>query len=78
MRFRTTARLATLLLRVGTAGKVQAALRLIDAIEATRIDPADVVPTYWRMVHNRLAARVEMSPYTPDRHSAYLLRRALA
>ena len=69
---------ATLLLHVGTAGKVQAALRLIDAIEATRIDPADVAPTYWRMVHNRLAARVEVSPYTPDRHAAYLLRRPLA
>lgn len=68
---------AALLLHVGTAGKVQAALRLIDAIEATRIDPADVAPSYWRMVQNRLAARVEASPYTPDRHAAYLLRRPL-
>jgi hypothetical protein len=69
---------AMLLLHVRTAAKVQAVLRLIDAIEATRIDPADVAPTYWRMVHNRLAARVEVSPYTPDRHAAYLLRRSLA
>ena len=69
---------AMLLLHVRTAAKVQAVLRLIDAIEATRIDPADVAPTYWRMVHNRLAARVEVSPYTPDRHAAYLLRRLLA
>jgi hypothetical protein len=69
---------AMLLLHVRTGAKVQAVLRLIDAIEATRIDPADVAPTYWRMVHNRLAARVEVSPYTPDRHAAYLLRRALA
>ncbi|MEJ7669592.1 MAG: DUF2840 domain-containing protein [Casimicrobiaceae bacterium] len=69
---------ATLLLHVGTAGKVQAALRLIDAIEATRIDPTAVAPTYWRMVHNRLAARVEASQYTPNRHAAYLLRRPLA
>jgi hypothetical protein len=69
---------ATLLLHVRTAAKVQAVLRLIGAIEATRIDPADVAPTYWRMVHNRLAARVEVSPYTPDRHAAYLLRRPLA
>ena len=68
---------ATLLLHVGTAAKVQAVLRLIDAIEATRIDPADVAPSYWRMVHNRLAARVEAPPYTPDRHAAYLLRRPL-
>ena len=69
---------AALLLHVRTAGKVQATLRLIDAIEATRIDLADVAPTYWRMVHNRLAARVEVSSYTPDRHAAYLLRRPLA
>jgi hypothetical protein len=68
---------ATLLLHVRTAAKVQPVLRLIDAIEATRIDPADVAPSYWRMVHNRLAARVEVSPYTPERHAAYLLRRPL-
>src|SRR6266567_3711686 len=37
---------ATLLLHVRTARNVQATLRLIDAIEATRIDPADVAPTY--------------------------------
>jgi hypothetical protein len=69
---------AMLLLYVRTAANVQAVLRLIDAIESTRIDPADVAPTYWRMVHNRLAARVEVPPYTPDRHAAYLLRRPLA
>ncbi len=69
---------AMLLLHVRTAVKVQAVLRLFDAIEATRIDAADVAPTYWRMVHNRLAARVEVSQYTPDRHAAYLLRRPLA
>ena len=68
---------AMLLLHVGTAGKVQAALRLIDAIEATRIELAEVAPSYWRMVHNRLAARVEVPPYTPERHGAYLLRRSL-
>jgi hypothetical protein len=68
---------ATLLLHVRTARNVQATLRLIDAIEATRIDPADVAPSYWRMVHNRLAARVEVSPYTSERHAAYLLRRPL-
>jgi hypothetical protein len=69
---------ATLLLHVRTAKNVRAALRLVDAIEATRIDPVAVAPTYWRMVHNRLAARVDVSPYTPDRHAAYLLRRPLA
>ncbi len=66
---------AVVLLHATTPTKVQAALQLIDAIEATRVDPADVAPTYWQMVHNRLAARVEVSPYTSDRHKAYLLRR---
>lgn len=68
---------ATLLLHVGTAEKVQTTLRLIDAIEATHIDAADVAPSYWRMVHNRLASRLEASPYTADRHAVYLLRRPL-
>ncbi len=68
---------ATLLLNVRTASNVQAVLRLIDAVETTRIDPVDVAPTYWRMVHNRLAARVETSSYTLDRHAAYHLRRPL-
>jgi Protein of unknown function (DUF2840) len=66
---------AALLLYVRTAGKVQAVLRLIDAVEDTRVDPADVAPSYWRMVHNRLVARVEAPPYTLDRHTAFLLRR---
>jgi hypothetical protein len=68
---------ALLLLRVDGAQKVQAVLRLIDAIEAQQIDPGNVAPTYWRMAHNRLAARVDISPYTIDRHAAHLLRQPL-
>jgi hypothetical protein len=68
---------ATLLLHVHGARKVQPVLRLIDAIEAQQIDPADVAPRYWRMVQNRLAARVEVSPYTLDRHTAHLLQQPL-
>lgn len=67
----------TLLLHVGSAAKMQQVLRLIDAVEATRIDAVDVAPCYWRMVHKRLASWVEASPYTRDRHAAYLLRRPL-
>jgi hypothetical protein len=68
---------ATLLLHVRGARKVSPVLRLIDAIEAQQIDPADVAPTYWRVVHNRLAARMEVSPYTLDRHTARLLQQPL-
>ena len=69
---------ALLLLHVDGVKRVQAVLRLIDAIEALRIDPADVAPSYWRMLHNRLAARVEAAPYSRARHAAYLVRRPLA
>lgn len=68
---------ATLLLQVDGARKVQPVLRLIDAIEAQQIDPSNVAPRYWRIVHNRLSARVDVSPYTLDRHAAYLLQQPL-
>ena len=69
---------AALLLHVDGATKVQPVLRLIDAIEALQVDPADVAPGYWRMVHNRLAARIEIGPYTLDRHAANVLRTRIA
>jgi hypothetical protein len=69
---------ATLLLHVDDARKVQPMLRLIDAIEGQKVDPAEVAPSYWRMAHNRLAARLEVGPYTLDRHAAHLLRGRLA
>src|SRR5437868_2573600 len=62
----------TLLLHVNGTKRVQSVLRLIDTIEAQRIDPTDVAPSYWCMANNRLAARLEVSPYTPQRHSAHL------
>ena len=68
----------TLLLHVDSARSVQSVLRLIDAIEGLKVDPADVAPGYWRMVHNRTAARVEVGPFTHDRHAAYLLRKHTA
>ena len=69
---------AALLLHADGAPKVQTVLRLIDTIEGQRIDPADVAESYWRTVHNRLAAHVDVMPYTQDRHAAYLAGRALA
>ena len=66
---------AIMLLHVEGAPKVQRVFRLIDAIEAQSIDPADVAPSYWQTVHNRVAARVDVGPYTRDRHDAHLMRR---
>ncbi|WP_313304915.1 DUF2840 domain-containing protein [Stutzerimonas balearica] len=50
---------------------------LIDAIEAQGIDPTTVSQAYWRMLNNRLAARLAMPVYTAEPHSAWLTRRGL-
>ena len=51
--------------------------RVVDAIEAMGIAPADAAPDYWRHVHNRLSAGQEPNPYTPERHAAWLNRRRI-
>ena len=57
--------------------KVAQVFRLIDAIEATGIDPCEVAPDHWRHIHNRLAARDVPRGYSPARHTAWPPRRAL-
>ena len=57
--------------------KVAQVFRLIDAIEAQGIDPCDVAPDHWRHIHNRLAARDIPRDYSPERHRAWLRRKAL-
>ncbi|MNY68301.1 hypothetical protein D3C86_2060410 [compost metagenome] len=52
-------------------------LSVVDAIEASGIDPCAVAVTYWRMVGNRLAARQPLPAYTAERHAAHLAREAL-
>lgn len=66
-----------LLLHVRSWTKVAQVFRLIDAIEASGIDPCDVAPEHWRQVHNRLAGRETPRPYTLAQHRAWLLRKAL-
>jgi Protein of unknown function (DUF2840) len=56
--------------------KVAQVFRLIDAIDASGIDPCEVAPDHWRHVHNRLAAREMPRPYTAERHQAWLQRKA--
>jgi hypothetical protein len=57
--------------------KVAQVFRLIDAIDASGIDPCDVAPDHWRHVHNRLAGREAPRDYNPARHRAWLQRKAL-
>jgi Protein of unknown function (DUF2840) len=57
--------------------KVAKVFRLIDAIEASGIDPCEVAPDHWRHIHNRMAAREVPRDYSPARHRAWLQRRAL-
>jgi hypothetical protein len=65
-----------LLLSVEGWPTVAQLFRLIDAIEAD-IDPCDVAPDHWRHIHNRLAGREVPRGYSPERHRAWLQRRAL-
>ena len=66
-----------LLLSVHGWPKVAQVFRLIDAIEASGIDPCDVAPEHWRHIHNRLAGREVPRGYSPARHRAWLQRKAL-
>ncbi len=65
---------ARLLLRAEGDRQVRAVLGVIDAIEASGIDPCAVALTYWRTVGNRLAARQPLPAYTAERHAAHLAR----
>lgn len=66
-----------LLLSVRAWPRVNQVFRLIDAIEASGIDPCDVAPDHWRHIHNRMAGRELPRGYTPARHRAWLQRKAL-
>jgi len=66
-----------LLLSVHGWPKVAQVFRLIDAIEASGIDPCEVAPDHWRHIHNRLAGREAPRGYSPARHRAWLQRKAL-
>ena len=57
-----------ILLRLSGWPKVERVLRLIDAIEALGIDPADAAPDYWHHVHNRLSVNETPRAYTKSRH----------
>jgi Protein of unknown function (DUF2840) len=65
---------AEILLRISGWSKVERVLQAIDAVEALKIDPAEVCPDHWLHLHNRIVAGEEPHPYTPERHNAWLVR----
>lgn len=66
---------ARLLLHAEGENAVRAVLERIDAIDAQGIAAIDVSPAYWRMLGNRLAARLALPEYTAERHAAWLAGR---
>jgi hypothetical protein len=68
---------AEILLDLKTWVKVQAALAVIDAIEAQGLRPERVAPDHWRHVGGRIAVAQTPSPYTRTRHRAWLMRKRL-
>ncbi|MCW8060850.1 DUF2840 domain-containing protein [Agrobacterium tumefaciens] len=64
-----------ILLRLTGWPKVEAVLKVVDAIEALGIDPADVAPDHWRHIHNRIAVNEPFRAYTHMQHRAWLRRR---
>lgn len=68
---------ARILLRAEGERQVMAVLQKIDAIETLGIDPVEVAPAYWGTLGNRLAARLPLPSYTPERHAAWLAGRDL-
>ena len=57
--------------------RVTRALALIDAIEASRLDPVALPESYWRAVHNRIAAGLEPRVYAPSEQAERQARRGL-
>jgi len=67
-----------ILLRVHGWPKVEKVLHVIDAIERSGIDPADVALDHWRHIHNRLTVNEPFGTYTRQQHRAWLMRREIS
>lgn len=52
--------------------KIKKALEAIDAMEAQGFDPADVSPSHFIHIHNRILIRLPIHPYGMDQHRAHL------
>lgn len=69
---------AALLLHADGQRQVRAVLSQVDAVDALGIDPVDVSPAYWRMLHRRLDAGMALPAYTAGQHAAWLAGRVLS
>lgn len=68
---------AHILLHAQGERRVKDMLGWLDDMATAGVDLAGVSPAYWRTVHNRLAARMALPPYTAERQGAYSSRRRL-
>lgn len=68
---------AYILLRGDGCQTVAQVLAAIEAVEAAGVDPCDAAPEHWRHVASCLASGSPVRPYTLERHTAWLRRRAL-
>jgi len=68
---------AEILARIDGWPKVQKALEAIDGIEAAGIEACDAAPDHWRHIGSRIAAGLPFRPYSTERHTAWLRRRAV-
>lgn len=66
-----------ILLSAAGMARVTRALALIDAIEAGGLDPTTLPESYWRTVHNRIAAGLEPRVYAPAEHAERQARSGL-
>ncbi|MGH6652960.1 MAG: DUF2840 domain-containing protein [Sphingopyxis sp.] len=68
---------AEILARIDSWPKVQKALAAIDAVEAVGVDACDAAPDHWRHIGSRIASGLPCRPYSLERHTAWLRRRAI-
>ena len=68
---------AEILARIDGWTRVQKVLGAIDAVEAAGIDACDAAPDHWRHVGNRIEGGLPFRPYSLERHTAWLRRRAV-
>lgn len=68
---------ADILLALAGKDCVHKAFEAVDAIEALNIDPADVSPSYYRHVQQRILTRLPVRAYSMDQHRALSLQKAV-
>jgi len=57
--------------------KIKRALSQIDALERAGFPPDGVSANYYRHVHNRIATRQPIHPYSAEQHAAHIVAMAV-